>query len=167
MSGLFLVLLVLIGAEPAAAGAAGERRVDRSGDFSYELPGGWKILDPSRLPHDALLLPEREDGFKRNIVITDQKGDSSLEALKQMYERDLARLLKDFELVSSELVELPGKGQAVKIVHTNSMPGIPVRQVNYVIELGGKRYYIAGTTLKGDGARYDSQIEAFVISIQK
>lgn len=166
MKWLFLTTLIVLAGNPAAPGTAVERRLDKSGEFSYELPKDWRVL-PGRFRHDLVMLPAQEDGFNRNIVITDQAGEKPLEVLKQMYEKDLARLLKEFALVSSEIVELPGKGQAVRLVHTNTMPGLPVRQLNYIIELDGKRYYIACTTPKGDGAKHDKQVEAFVISIEK
>ncbi len=162
--GLF-ALILLVGGK-TDSDPPGERRLDKSGAFSYFLPDGWKVITPERFKHDLILLP-REDGFNRNIVINDQKGASTLEVLKQKYERDLARALKDFRLIRSELVELEGKGRVVRIVHTNSMPGVPVRQVNYIIEIDSKRYFVACTVPQDDGEKHDEEFEAFVISMAR
>jgi hypothetical protein len=65
------------------------------------------------------------------------------------------------------LIELDGERHAVRIVHTNTMPGVPVRQVNYIIEVADKRYFIACTTLEDDGEKHDKALEAFVNSMAK
>jgi DcrB len=161
-----LFALILVGGRLHASDKPGERRSDRSKAFDYILPEGWKATTPERSKHDLILLP-KGDGFNRNIVINDQPGKSSLEVLKRKYERDLARVLKDFQLVSSELVELEGHGQAVRITHTNSMPGVPVRQVTYIIEIAGQRYFICCTVPKDDGEKHDKTFEAFVISMKQ
>ncbi len=140
--------------------------MDRSEAFSYVAPQGWKAVTPESFKHDVLLT-SGPDGFNRNILVNDQPGASPLEELKQKYERDLARVLKDFQLIRSEVIELKGLGQAVRIIHENTMPGVPVRQVNYIVEIAGKRYFIACTALKDDGAKYDGDFEAFVLSMKR
>jgi DcrB len=161
-----LLALILVGGRLHASDKPGERRLDRSRAFDYVLPEGWKATAPDQFKHDLILLPP-DGGFNRNIVINDQPGKDTLEVLKRKYERDLARVLKNFQLVSSELVELEGHGQAVKIIHTNAMPGVPVRQVNYIIEIDGKRYFICCTVPKDDGGKHDKAFEAFVTSMKK
>jgi hypothetical protein len=166
MRWLVLFGLVLLGSGKSDAYRASERRQDKSKAFSYILPDGWSVKASDQFEHDVIMLPS-DDGFNRNIVINDQPGSSSLEILKRKYERDLARALKDFRLISSELIELGGTRQAVRIVHTNTMPGVPVRQVNYIIYVAGKRYFIACTTPKDDGEKHDEAFEAFVTSMSK
>jgi hypothetical protein len=106
-----------------------------------------------------------DDGKSRNLVINDQPGASPLAELKRKYERDLPKAQKDFQQISSELVELQGKRQAIRIIHANTTPGVPVRQINYVVEVGLRRYFVACTVLKEDGDQYDKVFEAFVSSM--
>ena len=159
-----LLITTLLFASGMGAASAGERRLDRSKEFAYTLPDGWKVDPTLRGAHDVIVLLTG-DGKSRNIVINDQPGTSPLAELKGKYERDLPKALKDFQQISSELVELPGKRQAIRIIHTNTTPGVPVRQVNYVVELGGRRYFVASTVLKEDGDQYDKVFEAFVSSM--
>ena len=161
---LLLVITVLLAGEMGAPANAGEQRLDRSKEFAYTLPDHWEVITVPKDAHDLILLP-RDDGKNRNIVINDQSGTSSLADLRQKYERDLPKALKDFQLINSKLVEFKGNRQAIRIVHTNTTPGVPVRQINYVLEVGGKRYFVACTVLKEDGDKYDQAFEAFVSSI--
>jgi hypothetical protein len=144
--------------------SAGEPRLDRSKEFAYTLPDGWNVVPTLRGAHDVIVLPA-DDGKSRNIVINDQPGASPLAELKRKYERDLPKALKDFEQISSELVELQGQRPAIRIIHTNTTPGVPVRQINFVVEVGTRRYFVACTVLKEDGDQYDKVFEAFVSSI--
>jgi hypothetical protein len=152
---LLLVIMILLAGEAPAPVTAGEQRLDRSKEFAYTLPDEWKVVLVPNVTHDVLLLPT-DDGKNRNIVINDQPGTNSLAELKQKYERDLP---------SSELVEFKDKRQAIRIIHTNTTPGVPVRQINYVLEAGGKRYFVACTVLKEDGDKYDQAFEDFASSI--
>src|SRR5262245_241492 len=142
-----LLITTLLFASGIGAASAGERRLDRSKEFAYTLPDGWNVVPALKGAHDVVMRPA-DDGKSRNILISDQPGASPLAELKQKYERDLPKGLKDFQQISSELVELQGKRQAIRIIHTNTTPGIPVRQINYVVEVGGKRYFVACTVLK-------------------
>ena len=146
----------------AGCGESTGGRLDKSEEFAYTLPAGWTTLDMGSR-HDIILLPS-DDGRRRNVIINDQPGTSSFEELKAMYERDFAKGLRDFKLISSEITQLNGQ-TVVKMVHTNSMPGVPVRQLNYIVELGGKRYFIACTVMQTDGTKYDQACEEFVKSI--
>lgn len=161
---LLLMIAVLLAGFVLAAACAGEQRLDRSNEFAYTLPDDWKVVPALKSAHDVILLPT-DDGKNRNIVINDQPGTSPLAELKQKYERDLPKALNDFHLISSELVELKGKRQAIRIIHTNTMPGVPVRQINYILGVGGKRYFVACTVLREDGDKYDQAFEAFVSSM--
>jgi hypothetical protein len=158
------IIMLLFANAMAGAASAGEQRLDKSKDFAYTLPDGWKVVDAARGKHDTVVL-QADDGKNRNIVINDQPGKSSLAELKRKYERDLPKALKNFQLIASELIELDGKREAIRIVHTNTTPGVPVRQVNYVLDVGGKRYFIACTALKEDGDKYDEVFTAFVSSM--
>lgn len=53
----------------------------------------------------------------------------------------------------------------VRIIHTNTTPGVPVRQVNYIVQAGGQRYFVACTAMKDDGNKHDAEFEAFVKNI--
>lgn len=163
---LLVVTAILLASGTGPAANAGEQKVDKSHSFMYSLPEGWKVLPASGSPHDVIVLPA-DDGRNRNIVINDQPGTSALRELKQKYERDLPRALKEFELIRSELIELPEKRQAIRIVHTNTAPGVPVRQINYILNVGGKRYFVACTVLKEDGDKYDQECDTFVSTMAK
>jgi hypothetical protein len=159
---LSVVLLLVIGT--ASVLSAEERRVDKSKLFSYVLPAGWKLFPKQPAKYDIILLPS-DDGFNRNIFVNDQPGPDKLPVLKQKYERDLPKAFKGFELVSSELFELPDKRQVLRIIHTNTAPGIPVRQVNYIVEVGARRFFLAFTVLKKDGDKFDKDFADFVSSL--
>jgi hypothetical protein len=159
-----LASFALVVSSQSSVGLVDERKIDKSGEFSYVLPEGWKTIAAAKVAHDLVLLPA-EDGLNRNVVINDHKGDGSLKALKQQYERDFPKALKEFQLVRSEMLLLKGKGQALRLIHTNTAPGVPVRQVNYVVDLGGKRYFVALTVAKDDGDQYDEALRAFVTSM--
>jgi hypothetical protein len=137
-------------------------KLDRSKAFIYILPTSWRAENRG-LPHDVIMLPGA-DGARRNIVITEQVGDSSLEDLKVRYERDLPKALKDFKLESSEWVPAAA-GKLVRIIHTNTTPGVAVRQVNYLVPVGDKRYFVAATVLEDDKDTYDKQFQEFVESM--
>lgn len=158
------VLLLLCTATTTQANWAGEIKLDKSKGFAYTLPERATVVSVGKNQHDLIALAS-DDGRNRSIVITDQPGTSTFPKLQKIYERDLAKALKDFELISSELVELRNKRKAIKIVHTNTMPGIPIRQINYILEVGAKRYFVACTVMKSDGDKYDQAFEAFVTSI--
>jgi len=158
-----LITTLLFGSGMDAAGAS-QQRLDRSKEFAYTLPDGWNVVPTLTGAHDVIALPA-DDGKNRNIVINNQPGTSPLAELKLKYERDLPKALKDFQQISSELVELQGKRQAIRIIHTNTTPGVPVRQINYVVEVGGRRYFIVCTVLKEDGDQYSKVFEAFVSSM--
>ncbi len=149
----------------SAAALADELRIDKSGAFEYRLPEGWKVFPNTTTPHDRLLLPG-EDGLNRNLTINNQGGTSDFPALKAKYERDLAAGLKDFKLVASEIVQLKNVGKAIRIVHTNTHPGIPVRQINYIIELRDRRYFIACALPEADGDKFDAAVAAFVDTLR-
>lgn len=160
----WLVTAVLLFVLPAFAAAGGEQpQLDRSKEFTYVLPDGWKTIPELKTKHDVFLIPA-DDGKQRNLVVNDQPGKSPLPALKAKYEVDLAKALKDFKLVSSDLVKWDDR-EAIRIIHTNSAPGIPVRQVNYIVEIGAKRYFVAATTLAEDDDKYDAAVEEFAKSI--
>ncbi len=114
--------------------------------------------------HDVLFLPQIDDK-NRTVIITDQKGPGPLENITRKYERDLPKALNNFKLVSSEIIRLANDRKAARIVHTNSQPGVPVRQVNYIVDLGGKYYFIAFTCMESDGAVFDQVVESFVTTI--
>jgi hypothetical protein len=158
-----LLITTLLFASGMGAASASERRLDRSKEFAYTLPDGWNVV-PALREHDVIVLPA-DDGKTRNIVINDQPGTSPLAELKGKYERDLPKALKDFQQISSELVELQDKRQAIRIIHTNTTPGVPVRQINYVVEVGGRRYMVVCTVLKEDGDQYSKMFEVFVNSM--
>ena len=159
-----LLITTLLFASGVGAASASQRRLDRSKEFAYTLPDGWNVVPTLRGAHDVIVLPA-DDGKSRNIVINDQPGTSPLAELKRKYERDLPKALKDFQQISRELVELQGKRQTIRIIHTNTTPGVPVRQINYVVEVGGRRYLVACTVLMEDGDHYDKVFEAFVSSM--
>lgn len=161
---LLLIVTLLFASGVTGASSAGERRLDKSKEFAYTLPEGWKVVPALKAAHDVILLPA-DDGKNRNVVINDQPGKSSLAHLKQKYERDLPNALKEFQFIRSDLVELKDKRQAVLIIHTNTAPGVPIRQINYVLEVGARRYFVACTVLKEDGDKYDELFEAFVNSL--
>jgi hypothetical protein len=140
------------------------RHQDQSKAFSYILPAGWTTAALPQFNHDIVLLPKSDDK-NRSIMITDQTGKGSLSQLKDKYERDLPRSLKDFQLISSEVISL-GAREVVKIVHLNSAPGVPVRQVNYIVELGSPRYFFACTVMRDDGDKFDGQFDKFIASVQ-
>lgn len=150
--------------DPAGPDQPGRRR-DKSGDFSYELPKDSRALAVTAVPHDIVMLPE-VGGLKRNVFISDQAPGSSLEELKTKYEEAFPKAFRNFKLLESELVKLPSGEPAVRLVHTNTNPGIPVRQVNYLVDVGAKRYFVVGTVPIGDGDKFDAQFEAFVTSMQ-
>lgn len=139
--------------------------VDKSKEFQFSIPETWSVGDVERFRHSVLLLPRR-DAFNRNVLITDQPGASSLDQLKTLYERDLPKAFKDFKLIESKVVTLPNQAKAVKIIHTNRNPGVEVRQVNYIIELGQKRYFVICTALETDGSQFDEVFESVVDSIR-
>jgi hypothetical protein len=136
---------------------------DKSKEFVYVLPKDWKAQD-IRLPHDVITLPAK-DGARRNIVVQDQPGMSTLAELKAKYERDLPGALVDFQLVKSELLPSADAPQMVRIIHVNKVAGVAVRQVNYILSVGGKRYFVVATVLKDDDDKYDKRFEAFVESL--
>ncbi len=148
----------------AAGSVAKSRHLDKSKEFVYALPEGWKSETGSSERHDIVVLPQ-EDGANRNILIRDQPGSSSFDVLKQKYERDLPKGLKDFQLVASELTTSKNGKELIKIVHTNTAPGIEVRQVNYIVQLGPRRYFIACTVMPFDKNKYDDAFDAFVDSM--
>lgn len=156
-----LLLLVVV----ASILGAEERRVDKSRLYSYVLPAGWKLFPEQPVKYDILLITP-DDGFKRNVFVNDQPGPDKLSVLKQKYERDLPKAFKGFELISSELVELADKRQVLRIIHANTAPGVPVRQVNYIVEVGARRFFLALTVLKKDGDKFDKPFEDFVISMK-
>ena len=159
-----LLITTLLFASGMSGASASERRLDKSKEFAYTLPDGWNVVPTLNRAHDVIALPAA-DGKSRSIVINDQPGTSPLAELKLKYERDLPKALKDFQQISSELVELQGKRQAIRIIHTNTTPGVPVRQINYVVEVGGRRYFVACTVFTEDRDQYDKVFEAFVSSM--
>src|SRR5262245_35380582 len=98
---LLLVTTLVFVSGLTGAVRAGERRLDRSKEFAYDVPDGWKVVPALKGAHDVLVLPAA-DGKNRNILINDQPGKSPLAELKQKYERELPKALKDFQLLSSE-----------------------------------------------------------------
>lgn len=150
--------------DPQAADPPGRRR-DKSGDFSYKLPPGCQVIGLPQVPHDVVLLPG-EDSFKRNIIIVDQSRAGSLAELKAKYDRDLPKALRDFEPVASELVALGDHREVARIVHTNTNPGVPVRQRVYILDIGAKRFLVTGTLPAGDDDEHDQQIDELVSSIR-
>jgi len=159
-----LLTLVLFASVMARSAHAEDRQLDSTGQYSYAVPEGWKAIARPKGFHDVLVLPAT-DGKNRNIIVTNQPGTSDLEKLKGAYERDLATALKDFELIKSDIVELKDKRRAMRLVNTNAAPGIAVRQVDYVVEVGKRRYFVACTVLKEDADAYDAVFESFVNSI--
>jgi hypothetical protein len=151
-------------ATAAGARPAGERRIDQSEGFAYVLPEGWKRLETPQFKHDVILLPV-VDGRNRNIIINDQPGNGRLQELKESYERDLAKQLKGFTLVSSQIVDLRDGEQALRLIDTNTAPGVPVRQVNYIVTIGVHRYFVTCTAMKSDEDKYDRAFEDFVKSM--
>lgn len=137
---------------------------DKSGAFFYTLPEEWETRDIPQFNHDVLFLP-RIDDTNRTVIVTDQEGPGPIEVIAKKYERDLPKALKNFKLVSSEIVALKSDSKVAKIVHTNSQPGLPIRQINYIIDLDGKYYFIAYTCLAADGEKFDEMVEAFVTSM--
>jgi hypothetical protein len=158
---ILAVGVLLLGATVGRGADAITRTVDKSRAFAYVLPVGWATLAAPNYPYDVILLPAG-GGFNRNIIITDQPGTASLPELQRKYERDLARALQDFALVSSAVVELPAQREVLRIVQTNTAPGVPIRQINYVVAVGDKRYFLACTVLQEDGDKFDQEFDAFV-----
>jgi hypothetical protein len=165
MSLLLLTAFLLAGGGEAAT-SPGQRRLDKSKEFAYTLPQGWNAYSLPKARHDLIVLFS-DDGFNRNILTVDQSGTDPFPELKRKYERDLAKGLKGFKLISSDIVELTGKRKAIRIIDTNTSPGKPIRQVNYILEIGGKRYFVTCTVLEKDGDKYDKTFAAFVNSMAK
>jgi hypothetical protein len=161
---LLFVGSILLASAMALTARAEQRELDSTGQYSYAIPDGWKAITRPKAFHDVLVLPAA-DGKNRNIIVTNQPGASDLEKLKAAYERDLAKAMKDFELIKSEIVELKDKRRAMRLVNINTTPGVAVRQVNYVVEVGKKRYFVACTVLKEDADTYDAAFEEFVNSM--
>jgi hypothetical protein len=159
-----LATTLLIACGLGAAAIADGRREDKSREFTYAVPDDWKVVNVQNAPHDVLVL-RVGDGRNRNIVINNQTGSSPLTALKQEYERDLPKRHRDFQLISSDLIELSEKRQAIRIVHVNTTLSVPLRQLNYILEVGGRRYVVVCTAVKEDDAKYDKIFETFVNSI--
>lgn len=63
-------------------------------------------------------------------------------------------------------MELDGR-KMVRIVHTNTHPGVAVRQMNYILDMAGRRYFVTCTTLEADESEYAVRFEAFVKSLAK
>jgi hypothetical protein len=163
---LALMMLVLTGEVDSARAAAGSRHIDGSKELAYALPKGWKTIRAPRFAHDIILLPG-ESGINRNIIINEQPGDDELAELKDKYEQAMSKKLKNFQLIESELIELKNERRAVRIIHTNTNPGVPIRQINYILKVGDKHYFVACTVLKEDADRYDAAFENFVNSMTK
>jgi hypothetical protein len=141
-------------------------RFDKSKAFVYVLSEGWRVQPMDGSPHDAILIPS-EDGKRRNIVISDQPGNSPLRELKAKYERDLPSTLREHALIDSGIQKWEDGREVVRIAHTNTTPGVPVRQVNYIITVGERRYFVVCTTMKDDGEKYDKEFDRFVRTISK
>jgi hypothetical protein len=151
-------------AKPKSPSAPPKPRTDRSKEFTYVLPEGWQVLHLDSSPHDILVLPS-SDGAKRNIKITDEAWMVPLEKVKEKYDQDLPKMLKDFKPIESAVVELPGKRQALKMIYINSNPGVPVRQITYITTIGDKRHQISATAMEADGDKLDKLVENFVAGI--
>jgi hypothetical protein len=163
-----LALFAVLGSgctrNPAGPSPGGSRHVDRSKAFSYALPDGWTAQSVPQFAHDLVLLP-KTDARNRSIVITDQPPGLSLADLKVKYEADLAKAFKGFQLIRSGIVSLGGRDVA-KIVHHNTAPGVPVRQLNYIVELGPGRYFFACTVMQDDGERFDAPFDELIASLR-
>jgi hypothetical protein len=132
----------------------------------YLLPRDWLQTQDLKLTYNEITLPG-EKGRRPNIVIRDQHGTSTLSELKTKYERDLPNALQNYKLESSELVVAEDCKEMVKIIHTNMERGVAVRQVNYIIQIGNKRLFVAFTAGTADGNHHDEQFDHFVRSIAK
>ncbi len=157
---------VLLASAMALPSLAAGPQLDNTGQYQYVVPQGWRVIVPPRGAHDVLVLPAA-DGKNRNIIVTNQPGTTDLKELARRYERDLAVALKNFKLVSNEIVQLRDKRPAMRLINTNTMPGIAVRQVDYVVEAGKNRYFVSCTVLEEDGEKYDAVFEEFVTSIAR
>ena len=114
--------------------------------------------------HDVLFLPQIDDK-NRTVIVTDQPGPGPVEDIAKKYERDLPKSLKDCEIISSEIVTLANDRNVAKLVHTNSQPGVPVRQINYIIGINDRYFFVAYTGMEADGVVFDELVEKFVATI--
>jgi len=137
---------------------------DKSGEYAFVLPKDWRNRDLPKFNHDVIFLPKIDDK-NRTVIISDQKGPGPVKDILAKYERALPKAFKDFKLESSGMVKLPNGKTVAKLAHTNTTPGVAVRQLNYIIELADKYYYIAFTCMESDGVVFDETVDSFVASI--
>lgn len=159
------IVLLIFGLSLVFSSASAE--TDKTGTFSFDPPEGWQVIDHQFLPH-SLLRYNPGDGYIRNINITDEPDESPLPELQKKYEHSLQTHLRAFKLVSSEIKKLKVAGECILIVHENTSPGIPVRQLNYIITLqDGKRLTVVCTVRKEYTDKYDKLLNEFVNSIKQ
>ena len=159
-----LAILLLIVSIAAFAAGPGVPRVDQTKAYAYGLPEGWTSGAVNGLDHDVLRAGTADNA--RNIVVSDQPGSAPFDELRQKYERDLSRALKGFKLIRSGLIDLGGGRMAVRIVQTNTIPGHTVRQVDTILEVAGRRYFVACTARESEGEAHDKEFDQFIKSMR-
>lgn len=159
---IFAITVTAAICAPPYAGA--EPRLDHSKAFSYTLPEGWTVFEQPLGGHDFLV--SKISGKKNRTIITvNQPGTEPLAEIKSSYERNLAKALPGFKLRSSEMITLKNGAPAARLIHTSIIGGAPNRQINYILEVAGKRYFIVCAAPEEEGDRHDKTFEAFIESM--
>ena len=158
-----LLLLALSGLASFAAGAdhvftAGTTKVQ------FTLPDRWEKT-ASPVGGNAFLYTD-SSGKRYSLMINKQPNAKGLANLKEVYERDFAKALKDFKLVGSEISKVNAR-DVLLIQHTNTMPGAPIRQFFYIVDLGDPSVFFTFSEMEGVGNALHAEYAAVMASLKK
>ena len=166
---LSIVAAVILCLGSTSVQSAEAQRIHRehAGSFQYIEPNGWMRVPPRKQKY-SFLLEKASQGkpVNRNVQFEDIGQGENTRVLAAQYLERFRKALPDFHLLQeSHYVNRAGHGVS-KIVHVNSLPGRPVRQINYFIGDNRARLLITCTVLASDGGRYDDVFRFLIDSIR-
>lgn len=131
---------------------------DKSGEFSFTCPEGWKKIDA---PIHSLLMYSSKDG-NHIIMFSDEFEKDPITKFKTQLEGNSQKKpsSKKSKIISDNIIKLKNGKQAIKTIYEVEHPSrsdVTLRSINYVIALeSGKWISVICTVFKKDGVSYDS-----------
>lgn len=161
-----MLLLFLTVYSPGVAGCQG-RYIEERGGFDYEMPRGWTQRRLTGYSYALLEQIGATGKIRRNITFTDQSANVSLEELKEAYKRQFAAQLPGFKLLQEREFKSINNLNVLALVHENTLPGVPIRQMTYVLDTGkGVQFVVSCTVLKVDGDAFDKTFDDLINSFR-
>lgn len=130
----------------------------------FTLPDHWSKAGATAFG-DAYLYTDAS-GKRYSLMVNKQPNSKGIANLKTAYERDFPKGFKDFKLVASDISTV-NEREVLLIQHTNTMPGAPIRQFFYIVELGDPSVSFTFSELEDIGNALHAEYAAVVASLKK